>query len=492
MSCFDDPPHEAKKIARQSLGTWFFDKRSRKRKYISLSGLVYSGSEAMLKARQDQYSETHPAQILRRELMYCAVTTPSEKIDGMHDNNYEEYLFQQMQLAFWGIPPKLLSRYSSCKIFSLFPWQVECLSVDDGKVFYEGKNLIYSAPTSGGKTLVAEILMLRKLATTMVLGNPKYVKRRTIMFVVPFVALAEEKYQYFQEVWKDLNLGIKCFHQGDVDTVLGEDVEVAIVTIERANILFNQLLEENRESQLSMIVIDEIHLLSDRHRGFLLEVLLTKLKYVLKSSIQIIGMSATLPNIKDLAVWLDASLFVTSYRPVQLQLYVVENRQLFSIQTRDKSMEQIKSNVEQNITYEFYRNIDVVEDDDMDGFKSIAFESVVNNVSTLVFCNSKRRCEVCALNITALLRAHLSTSLDRVTIEARQEIIKLLAESSVGLCQDLERCIPFGVAFHHAGLSLDERNIIELGFRRGSIVLLCTTSTLSAGVNLPARRVIIR
>jgi DNA polymerase theta len=109
-----------------------------------------------------------------------------------------------------------------------------------------------------------------------------------------------------------------------------------------------------------------------------------------------------------------------------------------------------------------------------------------------VFCNSKRRCEVCALNITAVLRAHLSTSLDRVTIEARQEIIKLLAESSVGLCQDLERCIPFGVAFHHAGLSLDERNIIELGFRRGSIVLLCTTSTLSAGVNLPARRVIIR
>ena len=68
-----------------------------------------------------------------------------------------------------------------------------------------------------------------------------------------------------------------------------------------------------------MIVIDEIHMLSDTHRGFLLELLLSKTKYLFTSQkVQIVGMSATLPNISDLAGWLDASLYTTEFRPVNL------------------------------------------------------------------------------------------------------------------------------------------------------------------------------
>lgn len=69
--------------------------------------------------------------------------------------------------------------------------------------------------------------------------------------------------------------------------------------------MLNNLLEEGKEDQMRMVVIDEIHMLSDQRRGFLLEVFLSKIKFVLKKKVQIVGMSATLPNIKDLAAWLE-------------------------------------------------------------------------------------------------------------------------------------------------------------------------------------------
>jgi replicative superfamily II helicase len=85
-------------------------------------------------------------------------------------------------------------------------------------------NLIYSAPTSGGKTLVSEILMLRKIGLST--GG-------TIFFIVPFVALAEEKAEYLRNVWGDMFIGIKAFHGDDGGGVFTDDVDVAVCTIER-------------------------------------------------------------------------------------------------------------------------------------------------------------------------------------------------------------------------------------------------------------------
>jgi DNA polymerase theta len=77
-------------------------------------------------------------------------------------------------------------------------------------------------------------------------------------------------------------------------------------------------------------------------------------------------------------------------------------------------------------------------------------------------------------------------------IIARQQLLSELDQTMVGLCPILRECLPYGIAYHHAGLTNDERVLIEKGFRQGIIQILCTTSTLSAGVNLPAHRVIIR
>ena len=100
-------------------------------------------------------------------------------------------------------------------------------------------------------------------------------KRGSILFVVPFVSLAEEKADYFQEIYGDLLIGVRAFHGEDGGITLTDDIDIAVCTIERANILVTQLLEQDRGHMISMLVVDELHLVSDAKRGFLLEVLLS-------------------------------------------------------------------------------------------------------------------------------------------------------------------------------------------------------------------------
>ena len=343
-----------KDIGAISLGSWYFDKRAKKRKYLALTGKVYVGSEAMRRCQLDQYNEQHPAIRLRTDLKTgCQFASVTRRLALLYrefslipnsctatDSKENHFL---TMLSTWGLPEKLVNKYKMHKIQKLFPWQIDCLMTNQGNVLDGKENLVYSAPTSGGKTLVAEILMLRRLAQTMLIGDPKkqlaqmsdQVQRKTIFFVVPFIALAEEKACYFQDIWADMNVGIRAYHQDNgLDNTLGKEVEVVICTIERANILLNQLLDEHREAQLSMIVIDEVHLLSDPQRGFLLEVMLSKVKYLQEAKmfphhVQIVGMSATLPNIQELASWLHASLYVTDYRPVNLDMFACMNRKIF-------------------------------------------------------------------------------------------------------------------------------------------------------------------
>eukprot|EP01036_Dinobryon_divergens_P040375 gene40375-53369_t len=104
-----------------------------------------------------------------------------------------------MLLSSWGMPSRTVRRYETAGIRTLFPWQIQCLLANQGRCL-KGGNLVYSAPTSGGKTMVAEILMLRSLALKGY-GHG----HGMVLFVVPFVSLAEEKAAYFQDMWAELH-----------------------------------------------------------------------------------------------------------------------------------------------------------------------------------------------------------------------------------------------------------------------------------------------
>ena len=238
-------PHPGIPIAptkERGFGRWTVDKRTRKRVYVSLSGRRLMNREAMAEFRRDQLALSSPSQSARRELEQLTA-----QFDQLTRSGIQLDRHSATSLLFWGIPGVTVARYAKAGVKTLFEWQVDCLLSDEGRVL-RGGNMVYTAPTSGGKTLIAEVLMLRRLANTS----------GTIFFVVPFVALVEEKAEHLREVWQDLCVSVKVFHSEDGGDELPEDTDVCVCTIEKANMLFNGLMELQREQQLSMLVIDEM------------------------------------------------------------------------------------------------------------------------------------------------------------------------------------------------------------------------------------------
>lgn len=132
----------------------------------------------------------------------------------------------------------------------------------------------------------------------------------------PFVSVAQEKANLLTNMLEGIGLSVGAFVGSQTGNMT--DTDLAVCTIEKANSLINRLLEENSLDSLSIVVIDELHMISDSSRGYLLELMLNKLRCQ-QPDVQIIGLSATLPNIQVLSEWLDAKLFITKFRPVPLQ-----------------------------------------------------------------------------------------------------------------------------------------------------------------------------
>ena len=81
---------------------------------------------------------------------------------------------------------------------------------------------------------------------------------------------------------------------------------------------------------------------------------------------------------------------------------------------------------------------------------------------------------------------------DKMIHKERLELIEELKQCPAGLCATLEETIKYGIAYHHSGLTNDEKTIVESGYRRGVLFVLVATSTLSTGINLPAKAVIFK
>uniref|UniRef100_A0A8C7EC43 DNA polymerase theta n=1 Tax=Nothoprocta perdicaria TaxID=30464 RepID=A0A8C7EC43_NOTPE len=384
--------------------------------------------------------------------------------------NVPEDQADKLLLASWGLPKAVLEKYHSLGVVQMFEWQAECLML--GQVL-EGKNLVYSAPTSAGKTLVAELLILKRVLET----------RKKALLILPFVSVAKEKKRYLQALFQEVGLQVEGYMGSISPAGRFSALDVAVCTIEKANGLINRLIEEKQMDSLGMVVVDELHMLGDSHRGYLLELLLTKVRYLTEKVAKrlffllssLIGMSATLPNLGLLASWLDAELYSTDFRPVPLMEWVKIGSNIY-----DSSM---------NLVREFQPKLQLKGDEDH--VVSLCYETVCDGHSVLLFCPSKNWCEKLA-DVIAREFYNLQQAESKKKQEGINDLLDQLKHSPSGLDSVLQRTLPWGVAFHHAGLTFDERDIIEGAFRQGLIRVLAATSTLSSGVNLPARRVIVR
>ncbi|CAJ1972305.1 unnamed protein product [Sphenostylis stenocarpa] len=387
------------------------------------------------------------------------------------------------------LPPEIWSIYRKKGISNLYNWQVDCLRVDG---VLQRRNLVYCASTSAGKSFVAEILMLRRVILT----------GKMALLVLPYVSICAEKVtftgQHLERLLEPLGKHVRSYYGNQGGGTLPKDTSVAVCTIEKANSLINRLLEEGRLSEMGIIVIDELHMVGDPRRGYLLELMLTKLRYaagegIPKSSdgessagssdkadpaqgLQIVGMSATMPNVAAVADWLQAALYQTEFRPVPLEEYIKVGNSIYN-----KNME---------LSRTISKNADL-GGKDPDHVVELCNEVVQEGQSVLIFCSSRKGCESTARHIAKFLKSFTVDVNDCEFVDITSAI-KSLGKCPAGLDPVLGETLPSGVAFHHAGLTVEEREIVETCYRKGLLRVLTATSTLAAGVNLPARRVIFR
>lgn len=372
---------------------------------------------------------------------------------------------------FFGLPTKVKDLLHNLKgIKSLYDWQETCLNLD---CVQQRKNLIYSLPTSGGKTLVAEILILKELLC----------RKKDCLLILPYVSLVQEKVRGLASFGLELNFLVEEYagSKGRFPPVKRRTSKsLYIATIEKAHSLVNSLIETDRLDNLGLVVVDELHMLGDGSRGAILEMTLAKLLYISKTT-QIIGMSATLGNIKDIQTFLNAENYTNDFRPVQLKEYVKLKDAIYEVDPKEEECFKFS----RPLNYKYSSGMQKIDPDHIIALVT----EVIPSHSCLVFCPTKKNCE----NVATMICKYLKEDFLRHREAEKSVLLRELRDSGNGnMCPVLRRTVPFGVAYHHSGLTTEERKLVEEAYSSGVLCLLTCTSTLAAGINLPARRVILR
>ena len=321
----------------------------------------------------------------------------------------------------------------------------------------EGKNVLMTTPTASGKTLIAMMAIHKALK-----------KNKKAVYLTPLRALASEKYDDMK-VLENLDFGRKIkvmAATGDYDSP-GKELaaaDVIVLTNEKMDTLFRHNAEWLDD--IGLFVSDEVHLIGDRERGATLEMMLTKIRKHYPQS-QIVTLSATVANSEEIADWLACELVESDWRPTKLVEGVYEHGM---IRMRGGTTFRVNSS-------------------GISSAVDIAIDSVDEGGQSLIFAETRKRAASLAAKAAEGVYKRLDKAARELTVKTSSEILARGDDSEI--TKMLAKLVSKGVAFHHAGLAPSSREIVEGSFRKGVIKLLTATPTLAAGVNLPARRVVI-
>ncbi|MGB8310402.1 MAG: ATP-dependent DNA helicase [Halobacteriota archaeon] len=350
------------------------------------------------------------------------------------------------------IPEDILGFYADSIITELYPPQVDAIE----RGLLDGKNMVIATPTASGKTLLAEFAMLKSIC-----------QGGKCLYIVPLKALASEKFDDFS---KFSRLGVKVgISTGDYDLKderLGYN-DIIIATSEKADSLLRNRVGWMEE--LTVVVADEVHLLDSADRGPTLEVTLTKLRGV-NPRAQLLALSATVTNADEMAGWLNAEMILSDWRPISLHegVYLPETGNIEFVYKNNGSIELVKKEIHAG---------------KLEPSVALALDALEEGGQCLIFVNTRRGAEGLAKKIAAAIKSKYKQTLDDLAAQIQDE---------TSMAEKLSYCVKYGVAFHHAGLSSNHRKTLEASFRAGVIKVIVCTPTLAAGLNLPARRVVVR
>ncbi|KIM78188.1 hypothetical protein PILCRDRAFT_824660 [Piloderma croceum F 1598] len=332
--------------------------------------------------------------------------------------------------------------------------------------------ILLCAPTGAGKTNVAMLTILNEMAkhrdeTTgeFALDNFK------IVYIAPMKALVQEMVGNFN---KRLNVfGIKVGElTGDSQMTKQQiaETQIIVTTPEKWDVITRKSTDTSYTNLVRLIIIDEIHLLHDERGPVLESVIARTIRRMEQTSeyVRLVGLSATLPNYQDVATFLrvDESkglfYFDATYRPCGLQ-------QQFVGVTEKKAIKRYQV------------------------MNEVCYEKVLDQAGknqTLVFVHSRKETAKTAKFIRDMaIEKETITQFVRPDSATREILNEESGNVKDGNLKDL---LPFGFAIHHAGMTREDRGLVEELFADGSVQVLVCTATLAWGVNLPAHTVVIK
>ena len=367
-----------------------------------------------------------------------------------------------------GLPENLVEFFDKeWGITNLYPPQAEAMTS-----VLSGRNTMVCIPTASGKSLVAFMGIVHQIKV-------KDVGSRGI-YIVPLKALASEKQNELKQLGEHLGLKIGL-GIGDAPNEANQisDCDILVCTSEKLDSLMRSKPEVLR--RVSVVVADEFHLVNDSHRGPTMEINLARIRHLLPHA-QLITLSATVGNSQDLADWLDSDLILSQWRPVSL-----EYSTLAELNLEPRAIQQSELISEGSLN----------PPRTLTGPKSHIAWAALSDVHAqggqlLVFVAARRSAQSEAKKLSQRMHKYLSKESPDSLLPLKELSEKLSRSSNSAMGDNLAECVLGGVAFHHAGLRHNQRSLIEDAFKDRKLHCLCATPTLAAGVNLPARRVLVR
>ncbi len=378
--------------------------------------------------------------------------------------------------------PPLIAAFSEHVGLSLDPFQVEAIAKLESS-----RGVLVSAPTSSGKTLIAEYAIWRCLAA------PGELRRGPdqpagVIYTTPLKALSNQKFRDLGARYGEANIGLVTGEH-----TLNDQAPVVVMTTEiLRNILYD---DPGRLDRIGDVILDEIHYIDDYPRGTVWEEVIIECP----RHIRITGLSATISNVDEVAAWMsglrgEIGVVTRTERPVSLELWLRFDQQLFPLfdergQVDRRTLERAQNLSVGDLRLRYARR--APENDLIQVVEQLRDRRML---PAIYFIFSRRGCR------EAISRSAVH-GLDLTSAEEKQLVDTELSRRVESIADDDERRVFIdsvdgrllrrGVAMHHAGMLPFAKETVEVLFQRGLVKVVFATETLSLGLNMPARACVV-
>ena len=369
-------------------------------------------------------------------------------------------------------PRALIDAFQATLPWPLDPFQIEAiekLEAHDG--------VLVSAPTSSGKTVIADYAIFRALQTDT-----------RAIYTTPLKALSNQKYRDYRRRHGD----------GDVGLVTGENTinPLAPVVVMTTEILRNLIYEDpDRLQRVRYVILDEVHYIDDFPRGAVWEEIIIQAP----RHIKFIGLSATISNFQEVAEWMsqqrgDIATVSVTRRPVELRLWLAVRNEFYPLLDQQGGIPRETRHAAQAEDSTDFRLSQLRRPPENDLLPVVERLRSREFVPAIYFIFSRRGCRE-ALARCAGHGFDLTTSAEKAEIDTlvkvRLEQIQDRDEAELYLDLLDRETLRRGLAMHHAGLLPYVKELVEELFQRGLIKVVFATETLSLGIHMPARACVV-